>query len=136
MSSEFQGRVTAFYDFTDGKTAPAYPSDAYGHGTHVAGIIGGSGALSYNRDYRGLAPSVTFTVLKVLDATGGVLERGLDRVRRQPRRVDALCRLVRFDHQRDHAAGDAGRHAGADGRPIRCADDVAAPDDRAAPGVR
>jgi serine protease AprX len=70
MSAEFQGRVTAFYDFTGGKTQPGYPFDDYGHGTHVAGTIGGSGALSYGRDYRGIAPDVRFTILKVLDARG------------------------------------------------------------------
>jgi serine protease AprX len=73
MSSEFQGRVKAFYDFTGGKSAAATPSDEYGHGTHVAGIIGGSGALSYNRAYHGLAPNVSFVALKVLDATGAGL---------------------------------------------------------------
>ena len=70
MSSEFQGRVTAFYDFTNGQTRATSPFDDYGHGTHVAGTIGGSGALSYNRDYHGLAPQVRFVVLKVLDARG------------------------------------------------------------------
>ena len=70
MSDEFRGRVTAFYDFTDGKAVSAAPSDGYGHGTHVAGTIGGSGALSYNREYRGLAPNVKFVVLKVLDGNG------------------------------------------------------------------
>lgn len=70
MSDEFRGRVTAFYDFTGGKTASATPSDGYGHGTHVAGTIGGSGALSYNREYRGLAPNVRLVILKVLDANG------------------------------------------------------------------
>ena len=70
MSSEFQGRVTAFYDFTNGQTRASSSFDDYGHGTHVAGTIGGSGALSYNRDYRGVAPQVRFVVLKVLDASG------------------------------------------------------------------
>jgi subtilisin family serine protease len=69
MSSEFQGRVRAFYDFTNGDVA-SYPYDDYGHGTHVAGTIGGSGALSRNRDYRGLAPNVKLIVLKVLDKNG------------------------------------------------------------------
>ena len=36
----------------------AAPYDDYGHGTHVAGTIGGSGALSAGNDYRGLAPNV------------------------------------------------------------------------------
>jgi serine protease AprX len=70
MSSEFQGRVTAFYNFTGGKTQSTYAFDDYGHGTHVAGIIGGSGALGSSRDYRGIAPNVRFTILKVLDANG------------------------------------------------------------------
>jgi serine protease AprX len=70
-SSEFSGRVTAFYDFTTGGTVlkSAYTDD-YGHGTHVAGTIGGSGALSYNSTYHGLAPKVKFLILKVLDKNG------------------------------------------------------------------
>jgi serine protease AprX len=70
MSSEFQGRVKAFYDFTGGKTLATTPSDEYGHGTHVAGTIAGSGALSNRREYRGIAPAVNLVVLKVLDSTG------------------------------------------------------------------
>jgi serine protease AprX len=70
MSAEFQNRVTAFYDFTNGRAVATSPSDAYGHGTHVAGTIGGSGALSYNYSYHGLAPKVTFVILKVLDKNG------------------------------------------------------------------
>lgn len=70
MSYEFQGRVRAFYDFTTGGVAPAYPYDDFGHGTHVASTIGGSGALSRSNEYRGLAPRVDFVVLKVLDKTG------------------------------------------------------------------
>jgi serine protease AprX len=69
MSSEFSGRVT-FYDFTTGGIVSSYPYDDYGHGTHVSGTIGGSGALSSNRDYRGLAPGVKLVVLKVLDKNG------------------------------------------------------------------
>ena len=69
MSSEFEGRVTAFYDFTRGGIR-TYPYDDYGHGTHIASTIGGSGARSSSRDYRGLAPNVRFTILKVLDKNG------------------------------------------------------------------
>jgi serine protease AprX len=69
MSSEFSGRVT-FYDFTKGGIISSYPYDDYGHGTHVSGTIGGSGALSSNQDYRGLAPNVKLVVLKVLDKNG------------------------------------------------------------------
>ena len=70
MSSEFRYRVTGFYDFTKGgvDAVPAY--DDYGHGTHVASLIGGSGALSSNTANRGLAPNVRFTILKALDKNG------------------------------------------------------------------
>jgi serine protease AprX len=70
MSADFSGRVTAFYDFTNGGTVARYPYDDYGHGTHVAGTIAGSGARSSNRDKRGLAPDVKLVVLKVLDKDG------------------------------------------------------------------
>ncbi len=69
MSAEFQNRVTRFVDFTNGAIVTT-PYDDYGHGTHVAGTIGGSGALSSGNSYRGLAPNVKFTVLKVLDKNG------------------------------------------------------------------
>lgn len=70
MSAEFNGRVTAFYDMTGGRTVATYPFDDYGHGTHVAGTIAGSGALSRRYAYRGLAPSARLIVLKVLDRNG------------------------------------------------------------------
>jgi subtilisin family serine protease len=68
--SDFSGRVTAFYDFTKGGIVSSSPYDDNGHGTHVAGTIGGSGARSSDRDFRGLAPNVKFVILKVLDKNG------------------------------------------------------------------
>src|SRR5207248_11270811 len=68
-SADFSGRIAAFYDFTRGGIA-ATPYDDYGHGTHVAGLIGSSGTLSGGA-YRGIAPDVRFVVLKALDANGG-----------------------------------------------------------------
>jgi serine protease AprX len=59
-------RIRAFVDFVNGKTT-AY--DDYGHGTHVAGIVAGSGAAS-NGQYAGVAPGASIVALKVLDATG------------------------------------------------------------------
>src|SRR6202011_1613986 len=49
-------------------------SDQYGHGTHVAGIVGGNGAASsgpnFKRTLKGVAPNVNIINLKVLDANG------------------------------------------------------------------
>ena len=63
-----RSRITAFYDFTRGGRSTR-PYDDYGHGTHVAGVIGGSGQLSSDA-YEGIAPKVTFIGYKVLDSTG------------------------------------------------------------------
>ena len=56
---EFEGRVGEGYDFIDDD---ADPSDCHGHGTHVAGTIGGS---TY-----GLAKDVTIRPVRVLDCQG------------------------------------------------------------------
>jgi serine protease AprX len=65
---EFENRVVGFYDFTQtGKTD--IPTDAYGHGTHVAGLIAGDGDISLKR-YRGVAHKARLIVLKVLDENG------------------------------------------------------------------
>ncbi|MBQ6555549.1 MAG: S8 family peptidase [Firmicutes bacterium] len=60
------GRILAFKDFVGG-AAKAY--DDNGHGTHVCGIICGSGAASNGR-YRGIAPDVGLIVLKTLNSKG------------------------------------------------------------------
>lgn len=48
--------------------------DAYGHGTNVAGIIGGNGSSSngpqYTKTFKGIAPNVNLVNLRVLDANG------------------------------------------------------------------
>jgi serine protease AprX len=67
--ADFGYRIKAFYDFTRGGIATA-PYDDHGHGTHVAGLIGGSGLSSFGV-YRGVAPGVSFVGLKVLNAAGG-----------------------------------------------------------------
>src|SRR5271157_661582 len=50
------------------------PTDAYGHGTHVAGIIGSRGAdstgSSFTRSFKGVAPGVNLINLRVLDQNG------------------------------------------------------------------
>jgi len=65
---DFEGRIVAFYDFTQGGRAVP-PSDEYGHGTHVAGLIAGDGGMS-DRRYRGVAHKARLIGLKVLDANG------------------------------------------------------------------
>src|SRR5439155_4429516 len=49
-------------------------SDQYGHGTHVAGIVGSSGrdssGLGFTRTFKGVAPNVNLINLRVLDANG------------------------------------------------------------------
>jgi len=59
-------RVVEFEDFVGGAEA-AY--DDYGHGTHVAGILGGNG-LDSDGARTGVAPGAHIIALKVLDGTG------------------------------------------------------------------
>ena len=59
-------RVDRFVNFTGGS---ATPSDEYGHGTHVAGIIAGNGFDSGGAR-SGIAPAARLVVLKVLDGSG------------------------------------------------------------------
>jgi serine protease AprX len=68
-SRDFSGRITAFYDFVNGTVQSTQPLDEYGHGTHVAGLIGGDGSLSY-KQYMGVAPKVRFIGMRVLDRRG------------------------------------------------------------------
>jgi len=62
---DLAGRIQAHTDFTGKGNA----QDGNGHGTHVAGIIAGSGAASGGQ-YRGVAPEVDLYIAKVLDDSG------------------------------------------------------------------
>jgi serine protease AprX len=71
--ADFLGRVTAFYDFTQSSVLGGLltlPSDPYGHGTHVAGIIASSGVQSDGGQYRGLGSASRIIAFRVLDANG------------------------------------------------------------------
>ena len=59
-------RVTKFVDFVGNRTTKY---DDWGHGTHVAGIIAGSGYDSYG-ERAGIAPKANIIALKALDAEG------------------------------------------------------------------
>ncbi|HTT18940.1 MAG TPA: S8 family serine peptidase, partial [Candidatus Sulfotelmatobacter sp.] len=65
-------RVVYSQSFLPGVTSAV---DAYGHGTHVAGILGGNGAASgsgsgYSIQFTGMAPNVNIINLRVLDQNG------------------------------------------------------------------
>ena len=63
---DFDSRIAAFADWISHRP---YPYDDNGHGTHVAGLLGGSGAAGRGK-YRGVAPGCTIIALKVLDRNG------------------------------------------------------------------
>jgi serine protease AprX len=64
-------RVVYHQDFTGTATSNSNGAawDLYGHGTHVAGIVGGNGSMSNGR-FAGMAPNVNFIDLRVLDKNG------------------------------------------------------------------
>jgi serine protease AprX len=64
-------RVVYHQDFTGTSTTNLLGGkyDLYGHGTHVAGIIGGNGSLSGGQ-YEGVAPGVNLVDLRALDLNG------------------------------------------------------------------
>ncbi|OLV20250.1 S8 family serine peptidase [Deinococcus marmoris] len=72
----FKGRIVAGYDFVgddygkDGKYVPVpdnNPDDCAGHGTHVAGIVGGNVA---SNGFKGVAPEVSFGAYRVFGCEG------------------------------------------------------------------
>lgn len=71
-------RVVGFYDAIAGLSMPY---DDNGHGTHVAGILAGSGTVSNGR-YTGVAPACNLVSVKILNRYGdGFIkdfERGID----------------------------------------------------------
>ena len=70
---DLEGKILRFHDFVSESVLPnlgdGISYDDNGHGTHVAGILCGSGQLSGGR-YRGLAPGARLVVGKVLDENG------------------------------------------------------------------
>jgi serine protease AprX len=60
--TDFDSRITAFYDFTYGDIRAVTPMDPYGHGTHVAGLIAS--------EFVGIAPNARLIGLRVLNEQG------------------------------------------------------------------
>ena len=96
---DLSGRILDFQDFTRKSKQSVYLYnykrgrntkdlmdrgyyDDYGHGTHVCGIIGGSGAASQGT-IRGVAPDCSFLIGKVLDHKGAG-------------RIEDLCRGIEW----------------------------------------
>lgn len=68
------GKILAFRDFVNNNTTPY---DDNSHGTHVAGIVAGTG--EGNSDFRGVAPGAALVGVKVMDASGsGAQSRVVD----------------------------------------------------------
>jgi serine protease AprX len=68
-------RVAYNQSFVPGQYSP---SDAYGHGTHIAGLIAGNGASStgsmYSNTFKGIAPGARLINLRVLDNNGAATD--------------------------------------------------------------
>ncbi|MGN0141102.1 MAG: S8 family peptidase [Roseburia sp.] len=76
---DLEGRILCFRDFCRRREG-AY--DDNGHGTHISGIIAGSGSMSEGGRYSGIAPESRIVMLKVLDSDGNgdteKMLRGID----------------------------------------------------------
>ncbi len=66
LHSDFEHRIVCFQDYVRGRMSPY---DDNGHGTHIAGIIGGSGGASRGK-YMGIAPRCHLIIMKILDYKG------------------------------------------------------------------
>jgi serine protease AprX len=68
-------RVVYNQSFVPGNSSSA---DAYGHGTHIAGLIAGNGVSStgqmYSKTFKGIAPDARIVNLRVLDSNGGATD--------------------------------------------------------------
>ncbi|MGE5530284.1 MAG: S8 family serine peptidase [Patescibacteria group bacterium] len=67
---EFAGRILEGYNAITAEEGPTVADDDYGHGTHVAGIIGAAHETPDQVGIRGLAGDVKLMPVKVLDADG------------------------------------------------------------------
>lgn len=63
---DFGNRILAFHDVLNGKSEPY---DDHGHGSHVAGIVGGDGSDSNGR-HVGIAPECGIVAIKAFNSQG------------------------------------------------------------------
>lgn len=68
-----KNRILCFKDFLQNKTTPY---DDNGHGTFVAGVLGGNG-ISKGGKFKGIAPACDFVILKTLDKNGETLAHNI-----------------------------------------------------------
>lgn len=68
-------RIVYNKSFVAGDSSAA---DAYGHGTHIAGLIAGNGLSStgpiFSQNFKGIAPGANIVNLRVLDANGSATD--------------------------------------------------------------
>lgn len=64
----FSGRVDASVRISRGGVVSGEAGDSDGHGTHVAGIVGGDGAMSANARHRGIAPGARLVGVDISDS--------------------------------------------------------------------
>ncbi|MFH8120145.1 MAG: S8 family serine peptidase, partial [Candidatus Aenigmatarchaeota archaeon] len=70
MHPDLRGRIVGLLDYTETDESDGIAEDPYGHGTHVAGIIAGSGNAS-DGNYTGVAPSSLLIIQRVFNDSGG-----------------------------------------------------------------
>ena len=90
---DLAGKIAGFWDFSKSRNQSGAdsPFDDNGHGTHVCGILCGSGLASGGR-YRGIAPGAQLIVGKVLDDKGeGEAESLLEAMGLDTFRAGKIC---------------------------------------------
>jgi serine protease AprX len=103
---DFGERIIMFKDFVNNREN-IY--DDSGHGTHVCGILGGSGLVSDGR-FMGIAPDINFIVGKVLDRNGeGTAEKMIKGIEwlleiKQNYHIGVLNISVGINHIKDRGA--------------------------------
>jgi serine protease AprX len=101
---DFDNRILAFQDMINNK-ASMY--DDNGHGTHIAGVLAGSGKNSGGR-YRGIAPEAGIAAVKILygDGTGssGDAIRGMEWILQMKKELN--IRIVNISIGTTNASND------------------------------